>query len=314
MGIAGETRYDSYNREERALCSHLFQILHDGLGDKPKEYYLKTLIDHTMSNLRIRPAFVSGDIVSAWNKAALPCATIYTEVALLRDAVKHKVVDSDVVREQIKSLNAPHHGKSDPVGWSYRGILSAKPDLVIAFPNLLLVFEIKFTLPFDEKQLTRTRDLVETWRHLRIKDSGLPLWSELGVCGEAPYAVLTIGDERRAPDLSWQSIFDVMKPEYLSKSNRTCIVFDRAKSLLEKLKFRLTWDAVVKFAEQGRGGFIGYAGGFSQLDKDLAERPDYVLSRRYQWVKGIDLMKNPRNWLQLDAFIKRACAANTLGE
>jgi hypothetical protein len=40
------TKYDQYNREERALCAHLFRLLHERMEDKeasPLGQFLKKL-------------------------------------------------------------------------------------------------------------------------------------------------------------------------------------------------------------------------------------------------------------------------------
>ena len=74
--------YDEYNREERALCAHLFRLLHEGLAESPANSGLAQVM------ARIKPR----------GKPELPDPTklrfdrvgIYAEVALIRDVYANR--------------------------------------------------------------------------------------------------------------------------------------------------------------------------------------------------------------------------------
>lgn len=237
-------RYDEYNREERALCAHLFRLLHEGLIQYPKDSYLKCIID------RIDKPNLPEDVRNAWKCIAnsedeLRKARIYCEVALIRDAVCESRKTSSSLSEVKNYYNQKLAEKPSCVGknklWpEYEGLLSAKPDLVVAFPNLLLVFEAKVLMPFDNNQIERTKDIVDAWKALKIEDTDgqeKPLWSDLGVSNNAVSKVLKLGRESQKDiSLTWEDIFEVMKDKNFPKEDRTWIAFEAAMKLLEGKK------------------------------------------------------------------------------
>ena len=67
--------YDYYNREERALCAHLFRLLHEWIAPASES----TLITRFLNQ--------SGLVVKQQDLGVIK---IYTEVALIRDAYFHR--------------------------------------------------------------------------------------------------------------------------------------------------------------------------------------------------------------------------------
>jgi hypothetical protein len=236
------SQYDQYNREERALCAHLFRLLHEGLIQYPKDSYLKCIID------KIDKPIVPEGVRNVWKcisncEDELRKARIYCEVALIRDAVyKSKMTTSSKVedyhkRKLAQKLLCSGGNKLWP---EYEGLFSAKPDLVIAFPRLLLVFEAKLLMPFDNNQIARTEDVVDAWKALKIEsESGQekPLWSDLGVNDNAASVVLRLGRQSQEKiSLTWEDVFQVMKDKHFPKEDRTWIAFEAAMKLLEGKK------------------------------------------------------------------------------
>ena len=73
-------KYDTYNREERAICAHLFRLLHENLqskSDSPLGQFIKKLSE---SNLR----FKNGEKPLMDLKYTDP--SIFCEVSIIRDA------------------------------------------------------------------------------------------------------------------------------------------------------------------------------------------------------------------------------------
>jgi len=84
--------YDYYNREERALCSHLFRLLHEWITPEGNK------------DLFIRFLNQSGLVA---NNGNLGEPRIYTEVALIRDSYYHRKPDvvpfmDDLAREIVQ--------------------------------------------------------------------------------------------------------------------------------------------------------------------------------------------------------------------
>lgn len=75
--------YDTYNREERAVCSHLFRLLHEKLALDPANCVMANLLE-LLANKEI--ILNDGNMLSKVNVDILRDTRIYTEVALIRDA------------------------------------------------------------------------------------------------------------------------------------------------------------------------------------------------------------------------------------
>lgn len=242
--------YDDFNREERAICAHLFRLLHEYHSKKsesPLSQFLKIL--STKNN--------------SFNFTNLHYSNvaIHTEVALIRDAYfdlkpsVHSFMD-DLVRiimkqekieactlysnlhNSLKNPNETHPKyilhKASKLDYEFSDgekivykrmteMFSAKPDLVITTDNQLLVFEAKFTQPFQSTQLERTQKIAEVWANL--------LYKSLGFDTIPTYEVYTIGAQKSNPDVSWERIFDLAKSTYPS-NDRTYVVMDKAVKTL----------------------------------------------------------------------------------
>ncbi len=224
-------QYDEYNREERALCAHLFRLLHEGLSSYPKESYLKCIIDK-IDNTNFR---------NAWNCISNPedelrNARIYCEVALIRDAREYGKIST----HDIESWADDFTQRGRKYTWSYKALMAAKPDLVIAFPKLLLVFEAKLTSSFEEEQLKRLDDVIKVWKQPKRDEYSPPLWTDFGVENEAVCYPMRLGNKnvKEKPDLSWQDIFTVMNEKGFPKNDRTWIAFDAAITLLKRQELK----------------------------------------------------------------------------
>ena len=187
--------YDTYNREERTICSHLFRLLHESLSNNwqsPLGLFLLKLADHNPDNSLIK------DLISTTQFNNIG---IFTEVAIIRDAYlecKPKVNDfmdslvkiimlqenvsecrlysqlDDPINnpslthpKQIRQkADAQNYALSDAerkVYCTLQGMFNAKPDLAITINNYLLVFEAKLTLQFDDEQIKRTKNIAQAW-------------------------------------------------------------------------------------------------------------------------------------------------------
>lgn len=91
--------YDSYNREERAICSHLFRLLHEKLDNKwnsPLGLFLFKIAANNPDNNLIQ------DLIST---SEFNNAGIFTEVAIIRDAyMKHKPEVNDFMDRLVKII------------------------------------------------------------------------------------------------------------------------------------------------------------------------------------------------------------------
>jgi len=79
-------KYDLYNREERALCSHLFRLLHEKLVDSPRDSALSKVL-----NIVHKKNLVFKNKETRINFASLRFDNvgIFSEVALIRDAYEN---------------------------------------------------------------------------------------------------------------------------------------------------------------------------------------------------------------------------------
>jgi len=251
--------YDAYNREERALCAHLFRLLHEGLATRPAEGPLA----------RVLGRLAERDL--QWRGAGLPLPrplpigrTIFTEVALIRDAYQDRKRSGAlsafmdelvaIVKRQQRAEDCPLWSElprelSDPakvhprqillraqadgfdlgrdfarVYGAVQGLFNAKPDLVVTTPEHLLVFEAKLTQAFERDQLERTAHLAELW-------SSPLLRGDLGFEREPSWSVIQLGDARANPELSWQELAG-FAVETWPANDRSRIAFEAAVRLL----------------------------------------------------------------------------------
>ena len=253
--------YDSYNREERALCSHLFRLLHDNLSSNPQKsglyYFLKVLSETGETFKKELPTFDINDI--KFNNVG-----IFPEVALIRDKFKAlkpnvnefmnemvKIVQKQEKKDSslfsklpeelrdIKRTNPQHilrkainkkllDREDDIKVYSeVQAMFNAKPDLVVTIDDFLFVFEAKFTEKFVQTQIERARKITEIWARI--------LYTDLGFSLPPAYAVIKIGASRYNPDISWEKISEIAMEHYPA-NDRTYITFENAIKLLNNPK------------------------------------------------------------------------------
>lgn len=230
--------YDTYNREERAICAHLFRLLHEQLHLKersPLGQFLSLLSKAKLEYSNSTPDFSS---LKYKNVA------IYCEAAIIRDAyynskpdvndfmdnltkllMKQEKVEECTLYSQLPSalndISSTHpkqiRQKADEKGISLtkgekdvygamQGMFNAKPDLVITIDDLLLVCEAKFTEKFDDKQISRTEKIAQVWAEL--------LYEDLGFTEKPIYTVFKLGAANSNPDISWEEVSEIAEQTY----------------------------------------------------------------------------------------------------
>ena len=243
--------YDDYNREERALCSHLFRLLHENLVtdcyNSPLSRVLQFLPIHG-------------------SQYSYHGVKVFTEVALIRDAYfarkpnvhdfMDKIVNRIAAQEGIAEyrtysklpipLNDPDETHPKQIRYKaeklssdltkaeltiygcLQGMFNAKPDLAITIDNKLIVYEAKFTEPFDGAQLDRTNKIADVWAN--------ELFEDLGFDEKPQVVVSTIGAKALKPDLDWESVFEIQR-DFYPANDRTYIAFKSAIKLLQLFKW-----------------------------------------------------------------------------
>jgi len=251
------TPYDYYNREERAICAHLFRLLHERLDDKAASPLGQFLTKLSQSSL----SFING--TPSLTNLRFDNTTIFCEVAIIRDAyqyakpnifplmdeltrliMKQEIVSDCRIFSQLPELlnnSRLTHPKQirqkaaaesiqlneseSKVYGAMQGMFNAKPDLVITIDNLLLVCEAKHTESFDEEQLKRTGNIAEVWATLLYKDLGF---------SEPPfYAVFKLGAAIFNPHITWTNISEIADLTY-NNNDRTRIAIKAGVELLKR--------------------------------------------------------------------------------
>jgi hypothetical protein len=238
--------YDYYNREERAICSHLFRLLHENLYqhfNSPLGAFIKLLFQ---DGIRFKNGNKSISDLKFENVG------IYTEVALIRDAyqnakpnvnefmdklvelvMKQKSINNcrlysnlknplgnperthpKQIRQKATALNIKLSPEELSVYESIQGMFNAKPDLVISIDNILLVCEAKHTQKFDKNQIQRTEKIAEVWTNLLFKD--------LGFDNRPIYSVFKLGAKKFNPNINWEQISKIADETY-PETDRTRI-------------------------------------------------------------------------------------------
>lgn len=249
--------YDRYNREERALCSHLFRLLHENLATAPETSPLRRVLVLLASRGLTFSGAAAPDL-----GCPLASAAILTEVALIRDAYQAKKPDVAPFMDALVALAVkqedvggaevrPYSALPPPIGnpkethpkhisakgrgvlseaelrvyGAVQGMFNAKPDLTIVLPTCFVVFEAKFTEDFDETQLARTRKIAEVWATL--------LHADLGFDRPPPFAVAKLGDGSCGVDVSWQELLLVARETY-ADGDRSRTAFEHAVEFLRR--------------------------------------------------------------------------------
>jgi hypothetical protein len=253
------TKYDQYNREERALCAHLFRLLHERMEDKeasPLGQFLKKLSESDLE----------------YKNGALPSPTssfhnigIYIEAAIIRDAYVnakpdvHPLIDEltrlvmrqesvsncrlyselpeplnnirkthpKQISRKAETLKVDFSDEEKKVYKSLQGMFNAKPDMVLTIDDQLLVCEAKFTQKFDQSQINRTWNIAEVWANLLYKD--------LGFSAPPIYTVFTLGSERAGSDVSWRQVLEIAEETY-GEGDRSRVAIQMGVELLTKYK------------------------------------------------------------------------------
>ena len=164
-------KYDTYNREERAICAHLFRLLHENFESKLVSPLGQFIIKLSKANLQ----FKTGETSLLNCKFNDP--SIFCEVSIIRDAYQslkpdvnsfmdnltqlimkqENVTDCRLysqlpeilrdihkthpkqIRQKASSLRLTLSESESKVFGALQGMFNAKPDLVIKIDNLLLV-------------------------------------------------------------------------------------------------------------------------------------------------------------------------------
>lgn len=246
--------YDQYNREERAICAHLFRLLHENIEDKassPLGQILSILLKQALE-------FKNGNATLA--DLEFENVAIYCEASIIRDAYYHKKPDVNGFMDDLTRLIIKQEGVSNcrlysqlpeplnniklthpkqirqkataknielseeesKVFGAMQGMFNAKPDLVITIDNLLLVCEAKLTEPFDNEQLERTWNLTEVWATL--------LYNDLGFTEPPIYTVYKLGATKNNPHINWNDISEIANKIY-NPTDRTRIAISAGANL-----------------------------------------------------------------------------------
>lgn len=261
------TGYDAYNREERAMCAHLFRLLHEGLDRKEHS----PLADF-LGRLGITPA--------TFDQVA-----IYAEAAMIRDAYLHRKHLSSGSRinyvtpfmDEMVKLLAEIEGMPGYVLYSqlprplnllgsihprqiydrmnskkkltpprtftpdekhiYRvmkDVFLAKPDLAITVDASLIIIEAGLAIPVSEVRLTLMQKVARIWAELLYPDLGFeepPYWK---VCSLSRYIQ---GAADSTPDLTWQDVYEIARETYPS-TDRTVVALKGVCERIEKLAMK----------------------------------------------------------------------------
>lgn len=251
------TKYDYYNREERALCAHLFRLLHERLEDKSASPLGQFLNRLSKSNLTYR----NGN--AALNNLQFENVAIFCEASIIRDAYQNakpdinpfmddltrlimkqenvddcrlysqlpeplnnsKLTHPKQIRQKATSMNIQLNESESKVYGAMQGMFNAKPDLVITIDNVLLVCEAKHTESFDEEQLTRTWNIAEVWATLLYKD--------IGFLVPPVYSVFKLGGAAFRPHISWTAVSEIAEQIYDQK-DRTRVAIKAGVELLKR--------------------------------------------------------------------------------
>jgi len=248
-------KYDYYNREERAICAHLFRLLHERLDEKEDSPLGQFLAKLNKSGLQYNTGQRSLDNLKFENVA------IYSEVAIIRDTYQNAKPDvnpfmDDLTRlimdqigvtdcrlfsqlpeplnnskkthpKQIKqkatAMDIPLNESESRVYGSMQGMFNAKPDMVITIDKFLLVCEAKLTESFDDAQLHRTRNIAQVWARL--------LYEDLGFSEPPVYTVFKLGAATEKPDIRWTDVLEIAEITY-GENDRSRIAIQAAVDLL----------------------------------------------------------------------------------
>jgi hypothetical protein len=222
--------YDEYNREERYLCSHLFRLLHEPRADhRALRTFLGGIVDVSGFRIWAEVALIR-DAYHERRNAPATFLDNMTRILIAQEGVEEcrlwaelpdvlcnpkKTHPKQIKRKGAGLLSADE----ERVFGSMQGMFNAKPDLAIGFGHELIVYEAKFTEPFDERQLDRTRQIGEVWREL--------LFEDLGYSSRPSLSIRTLGMTSASPDVSWSDVLDIARAVY-PEGDRSRQAFENA--------------------------------------------------------------------------------------
>jgi hypothetical protein len=212
--------YDSYNREERYICAHLFRLLHEPadhyrplrefIGDRVdidgfRIYVEVALIRDAYHARRCDPVtFVNALVQLVKEQEEVTTCRIYSE--LLIDLRSPKKTHPREIRLKGQGRLTKDEQK---VYGAIQGMFNAKPDILICVGQSLFVYEAKLTLDFDQTQLARTQNIAKVWAKLLHRD--------LGFLAEPQVEVRTLGLKRHNPTVSWEKVREIADGIYMEQ-------------------------------------------------------------------------------------------------
>lgn len=245
--------YDDYNREERALCSHLFRLLHEKLVtdcyNSPLARVLQFLpIQGSQFSYHGVKIFAEVALIRDAYFARKPNVREFMDKVVARIASQEGITEYKRYSELPSPLNDPDETHPKKIGYQAKklstgltkaeltiygclqGMFNAKPDLAITIDNKLIVYEAKFTAPFNAAQLDRTKKIADVWAN--------ELFEDLGFDEKPQVVVSTIGAKasKPEPDLDWETVFEIQK-DFYPANDRTYIAFESASRLLQSFKW-----------------------------------------------------------------------------
>lgn len=222
--------YLAYNREERDVCAHLFRLL---LEDQPNWQPLKDFLgrDFKGSPHLYCEAAVIRDAYYARKHEKDEAGELSTSNFLdgICDQIAHQIgaAPEDYTRFselEPKTLRNPKLTHPKQIAYKFKesgaikkprdadvygelqAMCNAKPDLVICVDNTLYIYEAKYTMPFDEKQLKRTERIGLVWAKLLYTDLGFSVEPRVEV---RKLGLLKPGKPGFNPDISWKEVYSI---------------------------------------------------------------------------------------------------------
>jgi hypothetical protein len=239
--------YDYYNREERALCAHLFRLLHDiipprGNGEGLNNLLLKSGYPGELDNPDSVGIYCEVALIRDAYFARKPNVhnfmdQLVNEVAHLQNVINYRLY-SDLprvlqdpsrthpkqIRWKAKSEEIPLSKGEKSIYGFIQAMFNAKPDLVITFDKSIYTYEAKYTQPFDATQIERTKEIATIWKNILYQDLGFDTIPDLYIS--------TIGPECYEAEVSWEWIFELAKNYYLPE-DRTYKALENAVKFIE---------------------------------------------------------------------------------
>jgi len=237
--------YDKYNREERAICAHLFRLLHERLDQKNSSPLGQLLSKLGLTDLRYKnigifcEVSIIRDAFQDCKPTVIPFMDTLTQIIMKQENVSDCRLYSQLpevlnnpkqthprqIRQKASTEGIQLTESESAVYGALQGMFNAKPDLVITVDNKLLVFEAKLTESFDEIQLNRTKNITQVWSTMLYKD--------LGFATQPEYQIIKLGAKKFEPQINWSDILLIAQRTY-SQGDRTLTVMESGVELLKQ--------------------------------------------------------------------------------